>query len=268
MIGASVIAGSKKKAVAGPTFSFDKSIDLNGSDEYLRGGDWGALDFNNTDSFTIEGWFYLDAVGGILCSKRDGANEGWMWYMTGASTANDLMRFVFKDTNGNLIFVRNSSTADVTITYPSWNHFAVTYAGTGAAGFKFYINGTSLSMHTDNDDTITGNISNSHNFVIGARDGTFDLNMDGNIYDLAIWDGVMSAAEVLESATLVSGDVIDRNDHSTSLNLLHYPRMGNDSGDSVVEDTGSGGGTIHDRVGGLNLTPIGTDGDEIETNAP
>ena len=236
-----------------------KSLVLDGTAEYLNAGNQSAFNFNSGSSFTIMTWVKIQAYqNSVVISKRDGANEGWMYYLTGSNNTNDLQRFLMEDDAGSLIFSANTN-SDQVVSLNTWYHMAVTYGGGGATDLLFYLDGTVGTTVVSNNDSL-GTITNTSDIAIGSRIDTF--HMDGSFYDVTVLDVELNGTEISEAYN--SGTPIDMNDHSRAADIIGYWRMGNDPLDDATATTG----VIKDRIGGFDATPVGTVAGDIVTDAP
>lgn len=237
-------------------FTTTKALALNGGD-YLNLGD--VMGTNGTTALTLEG--YIKPTLGTLMAvwnKRDavGTGSGVLLYITAAG---NMQFFLEGATSAN----RLRAQANTLLTSGAWNHFAVSYTGSGTvAGVTIYINGSSSAI-TNVQDTFSGSAANARPLWIGNREnGTGTYDWVGRMYRISRWTKALSSAEVTEALNLKNSAGLLA--HSASGNLEAYLRMGNDP----MDDATSGTGVIKDRVGGYDGTPQGTVAGDIVTDAP
>lgn len=239
----------------GPTFTYTKSVLFTASNsERLNMGNVAALDFTGSAPFSIVIWHKNTAVAGImgLVTKTGGAastNAGWGLYVAGAA----LPRFILSNGSGGTLNVFSATT----YTNGVWYCTVLTYSGSGAAsGVKIYRNGTNLTLSTYSD-TFTGTAANTAEARIAARgDGVY---YDGNVFTVGIYSNELTAANVTAIQALSPKDL-----NAGPGTLIGLWRCGNDSDDDLTGTTG----IVHDRVGGLDATPINTTTGDVVTDAP
>lgn len=124
-------------------------------------------------NFTIEGWFYLGAVGTArgLVSKGT-ATTGWSVNVTSGN------KLQFSHTSSNL-------TGNATLVASTWYHFAVVRSGTGANNVSLYLNGV---LDTVSTSAITTDFNQTNILYIGANRTGGDA-MNGYIDDVRITPG-------------------------------------------------------------------------------
>ena len=151
------------------------------------------LDFDGSTPFTVSCWMNPNNVTSTQVPLAKASNtvdyEGY-WFLI----INGKMNFVLSSgLNANdWVRVENS----IALSTSTWYHCIMTYDGSkSASGLKVYVNN---SLNTQNiiKDTLTGSISNSRNFKLGARDNGFFYN--GIIDEVGVWDRELSESEVTE----------------------------------------------------------------------
>ena len=172
------------------------SLDLeSGSSQYASAGN--VLDFERTNTFTVEGWVKLEteptASTFELVAKAASSGTGYNVRIKGSGGRARLVG-AMQGSNGTYNEVHGSSYLPVGV----WIHVAVTNSGGGnAAAWKLYVNGVLESMTTDND-TLSANITNSDNFIVGSYRGTTNY-FDGLIDDLRVWNTERTAAQIYQN---------------------------------------------------------------------
>jgi hypothetical protein len=147
------------------------SMSFDGTGDWLTSPDTPNLQFG-TGKFTIEGWFYLNAVGSVRGFVSKGTSTtGWS---LGTNSSNQV---VFSHT-------ATSFASTGTLLISTWYHITIVREGTGANETKIYINGTN-----DGTSTVATNFNQTSIMYVGAdRVGSSALN--GYIDDLRITKGV------------------------------------------------------------------------------
>lgn len=166
------------------------SCQFNGTTQYATRADQNQLDL--ADSFTLEAWIYLDAVGRWHTIVDKGANA-----------------YALAVNNSNRLVLRKSFIADIvastiTLSVSTAYHVAATKSG---ATVKLYINGADVTGTVTNQ-TCTDNSSALH---VG-REISYNY-MQGRISDVALYSGALSAARI--AAHYSSGLV-----HRAAANLI------------------------------------------------
>jgi len=143
------------------------SIAFNGTTDYIS-----VIDSPNiragAGDFTIEGWFYINALGairGLVSKGPTAATTGWEVRITA----------------GNVLAATYSATALTGITSVltnTWYHFAMVRYGTGTGNIKLYLNG---GQEASSATGITTDFSETDNMRIGnvrALNGFFNGYID------------------------------------------------------------------------------------------
>jgi hypothetical protein len=170
-------------------FSFD------GTDDYIDFGN--ILNFERTDSFSIECWFKRDrsGVSEFLVAKQEssGNNRGYTFLLDGGD--NKLTVVIRNNTASSGRIILDSTTS---ITDTNWHCGVFTYDGSSnVSGIKIYLNG--LENNGSAIGTLSATIITSTPLQIGARnDGN---SFDGNIGPVHIYNRALSASEVLHNYT-------------------------------------------------------------------
>lgn len=151
------------------------------------------LDFDGSTPFSISCWINPNNVTSLQTplSKALNISPGTGYWIT--LTSGGILAFSLCNTNpGNFLAVENS----VTLSTSTWYHFTATYDGSkSSSGLKVYVN-SSLNTQNVFSDNLTGSISNTRNFKLGARDnGQF---FDGLVDEVGVWNRELTASEVTE----------------------------------------------------------------------
>ena len=242
-----VSAGSKIIAPQTPAFSNTKSLEFDGTDDYVDMGD--VLDFERTDAFSISLWFKRTRTGvsEFLVAKQE--NSGNLKGYTIILPSNDnRVTFLLRNnpaSSGRLIV--DGTTA---ITDTNWHHTVVTYDGSSStSGVKIYLDGS------DDTGAVQGTLSattvNSIPFQIGARNGGNEFS--GKIDEVAVFGSELSASNV---TSIYNGGGSGKPGDLTSFNPLSWWRFEEGSG-TTATDNGSGGnnGTLVNGTSYSNDVP-------------
>ena len=234
-------------APGGIAYTYTKSLDLDGVNEYVNFGDQSVMD--GAGAFSIVAWVKFDNIGATatVISKRDAGGVGWQF---GRDSGNRL-RFILEGTGGLVnVFTTNTLAAN------TWYMISVTTNGINAAGTQIYINGTAATMNTS-FNTLSGSVLNNEPVLVGTRGAT--QFVDGKVFAVGFYTGALTGGNISTINALSPKDL-----SAGPGTLIFYPRFGNDPDD----DATSGTGVIKDRVGGFDGTPMNTESGDIITDAP
>ena len=235
-------------APGGIPYTYTKSLDLDGVNEYVNFGDQSAMD--GVGAFSLAVWVKFGATGtGTIFSKvaSSGTPAGWQLIKDGANR----LRFQLADGTGAI----NVFTTE-TFSTGTWYLVGASTDGATAAGTTLYINGSAGTMNTTLD-TLSGSVLNTTGVRVGARgDGVY---LDGKVFAAGFYSGSLSGANWASIAALSPKDL-----SAGPGTLIFYPRFGNDP----LDDATGGTGVIKDRVGGFDGTPMNTESGDIITDAP
>lgn len=158
-------------------------LTFDGVDEYVSFGDIAI--FSRLDDFSIEAWVKTTMAGtGMIVAKQGGAGakQGYCFFMASGRLHCILANTVLA--GGNRIQVSSTNT----VNDGSWHHVVVTYDGSSAAsGVNFYIDG-SLETPITIFDNLTGSISTSEDFEIGARGSGGYNRFAGDIDEVLVYE--------------------------------------------------------------------------------
>jgi len=193
-----------------PLYTSSESLQFDGSADYISCGN--VLGFARTDTFSISAWIKTpdSATTRIIASKRASSLYG---YRFGLSNAGKIY-LSLRDSGGYLQGVSSSEPDD-----DEWHHICVTYDGTGVLGaITFYLDGVDAGLA--GSGTVTGDITNSANFVIGRNSEGTAESFPGRIAGLAVFNKELSQAEVREVRN--RGVQTDLNAFTTVANLVGW----------------------------------------------
>ena len=230
--------------VGGSSFSNTKSIELDGTDDYVNVTDADNLSFGNgtTDSpFSISAWVNMtDATRFYVVSKGLVFSTNYE-YLLNTNASDKLGLYIYdSSTNG-----RKGRLYDTALTsYENqWIHICGTYNGNGfATGLKLYINGTQVDDVNSNSGSYIAMENGNRPLNIGRTEtGVYSY---GKIDEVAIFNAELSSTDV--TAIYNSGVPNDLNDLSTPpLSWWRFEGTG-----TTATDSGSGGndGTLTNGV--------------------
>ena len=165
---------------------------LGGGNDVVLIPDDGNLDFTTGGAFSVEAWVKAPTgqeAGGPVVAKGTGAG-GETFAMDIYGGAYRL--YVFDSAGAVASVVQTTVAADDT-----WQHVVGT-VDVAAGEMKFYINGQE-AIPTAPVTPLTTLQANSHEVSIGSRQrnsGPYDLNFNGLIDEVALYDRALSGAEV------------------------------------------------------------------------
>jgi hypothetical protein len=169
---------------------FGKAIKLDGGNQFVEitGGNENELEFPG-GSMSIGGWFRVgafDTEWQALISKGEGEN-----YRVARRAATGAIAYA-----GG---VAEGTANEPVVSDGQWHHFVAVSDATGAEfGTALYIDGARYGVNT----TKPVLASSAFNLMIGENPGARNREWEGEIDDIAIWNRVLTAAEV---TTLYNG---------------------------------------------------------------
>ena len=206
------------------------SLDFDGSNDYVDTGNITAL--NSTSAFTISMWLNFEHVTGSTIMSA---------FTSGTSTSSRI-EFVFNNIN-ELRFGVNGSVNNCTLNISSptdyrstdaWHNIIGTYDGTNVT---LFFDGSQVATTTTSVPSTTSS-THGNDTTIGRRTlggGSFYFN--GLVDEVAIWGSVLSASDITNAYNAGFPTNI------SSLNPVHWWRMGDNNGGTgtSITDQGSGG---------------------------
>ena len=224
-----------------------KSVVLDGSNEYIVVGNVAALQFERTNAFSLSAWVQLTSTGTrMVCAKGSGSS-GYSLYVTNGQVFFDLVNAF----PANTIEVR---TGNVLLPTGAWTHLVATYDGSStAAGVAIYFNGTSIPL-TTNYDTLSASILNANAFDIGRRsDGYY---WGGGIDAVAVYNKQLSGAEV--TAIHNGYDPPDLTVTGPTANLVGYWKIGDgDTYPTATDSSASGNNGTYTNTESTDIVNYG-----------
>jgi arylsulfatase A-like enzyme len=234
-------AGSADGTVSGGTAvyaagQFGQAISLDGIDDHITANTGGAAIVPATD-YTLSAWVYWDDGDdrGRIAGGQSGGTVGEVFTLsrsTAAQGGTDLRLFLNLLPDGLNSF---TVSPDNTISTGAWMHVAYTVDSTN--GTTIFLNGTPVGTNplrtTHTPDTA---------FAIGARPGGTQDLFDGLIDDVAIFDGVLTAAQ-LDNVKTTGAANFD------TPALVHHWKLDETSGQTAADSAGSADGTLGTTAG-------------------
>jgi hypothetical protein len=171
---------------------------FNGTTDYMDMGDKSAYSISNS-GLTVSGWFNVDSMPPAVQANR-------MWLLTKSYVNTSEWAISINSWNnfyGKLVFCHWNAAATLRTCRESnsamvagvWTHFAYTIADTGAVP-DVYINGTLNNGTSEDMGNTTSDLTTA--LLIGAYTGYLEVEFDGLIDDVRIYNRALSAAEVAQ----------------------------------------------------------------------
>ena len=165
---------------------------FDGINDYVNCGD--MANFERTDAFSVEAWInttqYDSVYAGVIVSRiQTSSNRGWI-----ADIFKGQIRFILIN-----LYPTNGISAKTTLTFNNgnWHHIVCTYDGSSTSvGIHIWVDGTNQTGSRAGN--LTGTILNSGRALIGHRDDVVGHWYQGKIDEVAIYNLVLSASEILD----------------------------------------------------------------------
>lgn len=158
-----------------PDKTFARSIDFNGTSDYINSGN----NVNLENEFTVSAWIKRDAVNGSILSKKN-ATTGYEFYIN--ATGNAQMTW----TNGGAV---QNITSTIVIPASKWHYITVSYDGTAA---KMYIDGV-----LNNTVNLLRPQANTFDFLVGAANSASPTRFfNGTIDEVRVWDMEITESQI------------------------------------------------------------------------
>jgi hypothetical protein len=223
---------------AGPGFSNQYSVSLDGSNDYIDCG--GDADFSFTDgagndsAFSVSAWVKFDSITRARIISKD-VSTGSREYLFGTNNANKVNMIL--GTGSVNLDIQNNTAINTT----AWFHIVATYDGSkSASGLKVYVNADASSLSDNSVGSYSGMASTIGNLEFGrfANGHSF---FNGLMDDVAVFDYELTEPEVAALRDTSGSNPVPAN--ISSLSPVGWWRMGeNDGGTgSTITDKGSGG---------------------------
>jgi len=206
------------------------SISLDGTGDYLSFTETVFPISTNGDNLSISFW-----------AKRDGTGTEDTVL---SNVNNSFRRLTFEDDGAGLLIESDtnghSTVGDVTAD-TNWHHYVVTVSGNDDAESTVLLfeDGEIVGDDTNHQFGITNGVEFTIN-AIGFPDATNNLGFDGLLYQIAMFDTVLSAPAV--NAMYNSGTPIplqtNKGSYTAQNSLLHLWRFSENTGTSTADDIG------------------------------
>jgi hypothetical protein len=147
------------------------------------------LDFQQTDKFTLEGWFKTTNITSVIYSNKVDVSP-----FTGYEVAIVGSKFVFEITND---YISSALRVETGSAYNdgTWHHFAVVYKGIpNANNVQVYMDGV-LQPMVISTNNLSSSPQTSNSPHIGNRDGSAYF-FSGQLDELRIWGKALCSAEI------------------------------------------------------------------------
>jgi hypothetical protein len=212
----------------------EKSVNFDGSDDYVSVGNVPALNFERTDTYSISCWvkFTAAADAALVTKQLSGNPEGWGFLVTWSGAKFGIYLVHTWPTNRITVTTVSGSWND-----GAWHHVCVTKAAAAAAAsFKIYVDGADQTDPVPEADTLVNDIATAAGVEVGRREhATSHIPFSGNIDEVAIYDKELSAGEVLWIWNL--GAPRDLAGGGAPSNLIGWWRMGEGDTFPILLDT-------------------------------
>ena len=227
---------------AAPSFSNTKSIDFDGSNDYM------VTDSNiSITEGTFQFWMNTTTVANHVPWYF---SAGWYFYIV--SSGGNILPWILHPA-GNKLYNSGSLLQD-----GAWHHILWTVSGGSGeeTTFIMYIDGSAVATQTQ-----TSTYSAVDEKLVLSRYGNGAPYYTGKMDEVAIWGSVVLDADAV-AAVYNSGEPIDLSsnsgDYDNASDLTHWWRMGD--GDTFA--------TIQDNAGSNNMTMTNMVEADIESEVP
>jgi len=202
-------------------------LQFDGADEYINVGSDST--FNVGNELTVEAWVKANDLSsryGIF-TTRNLANAGAWQLEVGTGNAGSGRIAV----SGYMTWV--AETGNGTITAGEWYHIAYTRSGTGSGTHKIYVNGSEISLISDDPYEF---IDNSSNKMIGSGTSGGQL-FPGLLDEIRFWNVARTADEIRENMYLpLTG---------SETGLVSYWQFNDGTGSSLLDTAGQNNGILY-----------------------
>ena len=188
--------GNNGTLVNGPTFNSANggSIVFDGHDDHVNSGN--VLNFERNNSFSISSWVKISSLSNIaaIISKMDSSFRGYYF----GYEADGSLQLILRNTL-NTNFIRVLTNINL-ISINTFINVCVIYNGSSlASGITFYRNSINYPINTIFGDNLNQTIITTYPLTIGARVSTNSSFLNGNIFQVQIYNRALSASEVLQN---------------------------------------------------------------------
>lgn len=173
-----------------PTFTEGKvgtAIYFNGTDQFVQFPFYEALDFSNTDNFTMSLWV-----------KTDGSETGWKLLAgNGRESKNNWYGIYYNGNNQNYRLSTQRPWGDAEIAKrkaDEWTHLTIAFTASGKT-FSLYANGVKTGTKTVSSVMSNGS---EHGFLLGCSGASVGEYFKGWLDNVRVYDRTLTDKEVKE----------------------------------------------------------------------
>lgn len=209
-------------------------LEFDGDNDFVTVADSDDFSFGDgsTDSpFSVEAWINLNSTGSMaVFTKRDGSD--YEYQLT--TYTNGIIMTLWDESAAASAFRQTVSTP---LSTSQWYHIAYVYDGTDADGITLYINGVDVSGPSTTNVGYVAMENTDAQVEIGSIISSINLEFDGIMDELRVWDDVRTHEEILENMfTTLTG---------SESNLVAYYDFDQTTGTSLPDRAGSNDGTLN-----------------------
>ena len=176
---------------ADPVIVSTKSVDFDGTDDYLDAGS--GLDFNNTN-FSVSCWFKTtDTVWRLVQTRNTGSVGTKAGWQISCHNGSNFFNTIIEDTSNNSI-----NFSGVTVTNEldgNWHNLILTW-DTSSGTAKLYIDGV-IKDSVTNSSMINANLNSTDNLTFGASNSLQQF-LNGKLDEIGIFNTTLSSDQVGE----------------------------------------------------------------------
>jgi hypothetical protein len=221
------------------------------------------VDVGIGDVWTISAW--VKAAGSATGDRvvdivGTGSNANFIRFQQRGSPANSIQMDTFNSAGSNFL---KSYLYNGALPTNTWVFVVVTWNGTS---LLTYFDGSFTAADTKFADNAGAMVSTNRQVGVGSDPDNTTANFIGKLHSCAIWDVVLSTNAITELYAGGAGETIDyasdiRN-YTDSANLLHWWRIGHDSGD-IGKDSG-----VHTTLIDIMDDAVNVTADDIVVDYP
>ncbi len=186
----------------------DRDMFLLTTDDYFEVADDAALDFGNTDDFTVVAVFRTHTVAAgtdVLVAKKDNLTTSLGYALTRATaTAQGIIADGTLDDDDTVATVAIHTV-----------HTAAFVRNTTGDDIEAFLDGTGSGSATTDSTTTT--LANAFPLRIGATSNTAASFLEGNIIAVAVWASALTDIQVADAHTLLTTDAVVAYPHNRNV---------------------------------------------------
>lgn len=172
---------------------------FDGVDDYVVLGDKSYLNFDNTSTFTIEGWVQWNTTTSTSTIFAKMANAmPYRGYNVLISPTGDVQFQLISNwsTDAFEVFTTSTPFAD-----NQYHHLAVSYDGSSdASGVVIYVDGIAQPLNITLNN-LSNSTSNTVPASIGTRFGSSNMIMNGSLDEIRVWNTLRTQTEIQNNLT-------------------------------------------------------------------